>query len=85
MGDLRSMVHRCCLSGWLVYLSGARKSVYVAYVAAIHYTVIRSCALNGVEPWQYLADVLPKLAGDWPNNRLDELLPRNSYPVQKDS
>jgi transposase len=45
--------------------------------AAIAYTLISTCMLNGVEPWSYLRDVLDKLAAGWPQRRLDELLPPN--------
>lgn len=45
--------------------------------AATLYTIIGTCALCGVEPWAYLADVLEKLASGWPNGRLAELLPPN--------
>jgi len=43
--------------------------------AAVLYSVTRTCALRGVEPLAYLTDVLPKLAGGWPQSRIDELLP----------
>ena len=43
--------------------------------AAILYSVLGSCALADVDPWAYLHDVLGKLAGNWPHQRLDELLP----------
>ncbi len=43
--------------------------------AAILYSVLRTCARVGVDPEAYLADVLIKLAGDWPQRRIDELLP----------
>lgn len=38
-------------------------------------SIIETCKLNGVEPHAYLTDVLTKIAGGWPNKRLDELLP----------
>lgn len=50
--------------------------------AAAIYTIIGSCALNGVDPWAYLRDVLAKLSGMWPQNRLDELLPDVWKPEQ---
>jgi len=31
--------------------------------------------LNGVDPQCYLTDVLTKLVNNWPNRRLDELMP----------
>lgn len=34
------------------------------------------CVLAGVNPEQYLADVIDKIAADWPAARADELLPR---------
>lgn len=45
--------------------------------AATLYTLLTTCALNGVEPWEYLTDVFAKLAGGWKWSRLDELLPPN--------
>jgi transposase len=49
--------------------------------AAIMYSLIRTCELNGVEPWAYLRDVLTRLAGRWPQKRLAELLPQNWSPI----
>src|SRR5690606_6773944 len=43
--------------------------------AAIMYSLIRTCELNDVEPWEYLRDVLMRLAAGWPEERLGELLP----------
>jgi hypothetical protein len=45
--------------------------------AAIIYSLIRTCELNGVEPWDYLRDVLTRLAAGWSEDRLLELLPHN--------
>jgi hypothetical protein len=45
--------------------------------AAIMYSLIRTCELNGVEPWAYLRDVLTRIADGWPQRRLAELLPQN--------
>ena len=39
------------------------------------YSLLRTCALQGVDTYAYLIDVLEKLAGDWPASRIDELLP----------
>jgi transposase len=44
--------------------------------AAIFYTLIRSAKLNGLEPEEWLRDVLTRI-GDHPINRLDQLLPWN--------
>jgi hypothetical protein len=33
--------------------------------------------INGVEPQAYIADVIAKIAGDWPASRWDELMPWN--------
>jgi transposase len=41
------------------------------------YTIISTCALHGINPRRYLADLLTKLAKGWPASRLDELLPWN--------
>ena len=43
--------------------------------AAALYSLLRTCAQHGVPPLPYLTDVLRKLAADWPQSRLDELLP----------
>ena len=45
--------------------------------AAIHYSILRTCALHGVDGYAYLIDALGKLAAGWPYSRLDELLPGN--------
>lgn len=50
--------------------------------AAVFFTIIQTCKLNGVNPEAYLADVISRIA-DHPANRIDELLPWNwSPPVQ---
>ena len=38
-------------------------------------TLIETCKLNGVEPYAYLHDVLTRMVGGHPINRIDELLP----------
>lgn len=38
-------------------------------------TLIETCKLNGVEPYAYLNDVLTRMVGGHPINRIDELLP----------
>lgn len=42
--------------------------------AAIIYSLLGTCKLNGVEPGAWLRDVLWKIS-DWPSNRVHELLP----------
>jgi hypothetical protein len=49
--------------------------------AAAIYTVIETCKMNGVEPQAYIADVIAKIAGDWPAARWDELMPWNWQPA----
>jgi hypothetical protein len=44
--------------------------------AAIVYTILGNCLMAGVDPWNYLQDVLSKLACGWPMSRLAELLPQ---------
>jgi len=44
--------------------------------AAIFYSIIRTCVLNGVEPEGYLREVLACI-GEHPINRIHELLPWN--------
>lgn len=43
--------------------------------ATILYSVIESAKLHGIEPYDYLRDVLDKLGAGWPMRRLDELMP----------
>ena len=46
-----------------------------AHRLAVYYSLMRSCALNKVCPFEYLRDVIIKLASGWPDARIDELLP----------
>jgi transposase len=48
--------------------------------AAAIYTVIQTCKANGVEPQAYIADIIGRIADDWPASRWDELLPWNWNP-----
>jgi hypothetical protein len=48
--------------------------------AAALYSVIETCKLNGIEPEAYIADVIEKIASDWPASRWDELMPWNWRP-----
>jgi hypothetical protein len=48
--------------------------------AAAMYSLIESAKLNGLNPQQYLADVLTRIA-DHPARRIDELLPWNWQPI----
>nr|WP_084253700.1 IS66 family transposase [Sphingomonas pituitosa] len=48
--------------------------------AAAIYTVIHTCKANGVDPQAYIADVIARIADDWPASRWDELLPWNWTP-----
>jgi transposase len=42
---------------------------------AVLCSLIETCKLNGVEPYDYLRDVLTRMVNGYPVNRLDELLP----------
>ncbi|RSU89332.1 transposase domain-containing protein, partial [Sphingomonas koreensis] len=44
------------------------------------YTVIQTCKANGVDPHAYIADVIARVAGDWPASQWDELMPWNWSP-----
>jgi transposase len=44
------------------------------------FSLLATCEANGVNPEQYLSDVLPRLASH-PNSRLDELLPHRWQPM----
>jgi transposase len=43
--------------------------------AAILHSIIRTCAVNGINPREYIEDVLRRLARGWPQSRIDELIP----------
>ena len=43
---------------------------------AAAYTLVANCRIKGINAWEYLADILEKLAANWPRDRIDELLPR---------
>ncbi len=43
--------------------------------ACIHYTLICTARLSGIDPRAYLTDLYQKLADGWPQRRIDELLP----------
>ena len=45
--------------------------------AAIMYSLIGGCTLNGIDPWAYIKDVLEKLSSGWPQSRISELVPAN--------
>ena len=42
---------------------------------ATAYTLVAACRLERINTWEYLTDVLEKLAANWPRKRIDELLP----------
>ncbi len=45
--------------------------------AAIVYSILGGCALNAIEPWAYLNDIMQRIVDGWPMSRLHELLPAN--------
>ncbi|TIV13671.1 MAG: IS66 family transposase, partial [Mesorhizobium sp.] len=51
--------------------------------AAVFYTLVQTCKLNGINPEAYLADLIGRVS-DHPANRIDELLPWN-WRVQSDA
>jgi len=48
--------------------------------AAAIYSVIETAKMNGLEPQAYIADVITKIAADWPASRWDELMPWKWQP-----
>lgn len=50
--------------------------------AAVLYSLTRTCTLNDIDPVAYLNDVLGKIAGGWPKDRIAELLPHRWGPQQ---
>ena len=51
--------------------------------AAAIYSVIETAKLNSIEPQDYIADVIEKIASGWPASRWDELMPWNWQPVEQ--
>lgn len=51
--------------------------------AAAIYSVIETAKLNGLDPQAYIADVIARIAGNWPAARWDELIPCNWRPDQQ--
>lgn len=49
--------------------------------AAVAYTILATCRINGVEPTAYIVDVLKHLSSGWPMHRIDELLPDKWAPA----
>jgi transposase len=73
--------HRVVALGRRNYLfcgsdEGARRHAIIS-------TVLGNCALAGVNSFAYLRDVIAKLAGDWPNARIAELMPAAWAAAQK--
>jgi transposase len=50
--------------------------------AALFYSLLSCCQLNGINPNDYMYDVLSRI-GNHPVNRLDELLPDQWQPLNK--
>jgi len=48
--------------------------------AAVFYSLIETCKLNGINPYEYLADVLARIPSH-PSHRIEELLPYNWKPA----
>lgn len=40
-------------------------------------TLIENCRISGIEPQAYIANVIEKVAGEWPASRWDEFMPWN--------
>lgn len=59
-----------CRKNWLFAGSDAG-----AERAAVAFTILATCRLQGVNPYRYIVDVLRKLSANWPMRRIDELLP----------
>ena len=53
-----------------------------AEYAALFYSLIATCQLNQICPYEWLKDVLPRILNH-PINRIYELLPTNNYKFSK--
>jgi transposase len=38
-------------------------------------SLVETCKMNGVDPQRYFTDLLTRLINEWPNSRIDELMP----------
>lgn len=52
--------------------------------AAIFYSLVASCKVNGHDPFAYFNDILKKVS-TWPASKIDELLPGNWKPPEPSS
>jgi transposase len=43
-------------------------------------SLIETCKLNEVNPLTYMAELLTRLVNGWPQDRIDELMPRCLTP-----
>lgn len=50
--------------------------------AALFYSLVETCRLNGVEPEAWFTDIIARI-GDHPINRIDELLPWHWQAAQE--
>ena len=53
-------------------------------VVATYYTLIATCLLNKLHPEEYLEDVTYRINAGWPNSRIEELLPWNWKPCNRE-
>lgn len=66
---------RCIATGRRNWLFAGSKAD--GECAAAIYSVIETAKLKGIEPQAYIADVMEKIASNWPASRWDELMPWN--------
>ena len=60
------------------------RSEKVNSVVATYYTLIATCLLNKLYPEDYLEDVTYRTNAGWPNSRIEELLPWNWKPCDRE-
>ena len=53
-------------------------------VVATYYSLIATCLLNKLHPEDYIEDVTYRINAGWPNSRIDELLPWNWQPCDRE-
>lgn len=71
----------CPSNGHLIWLFAGSKAG--GDRAAAIYSIIETAKLNGLEPQAYIADVIARIAGNWPAAKWDELMPWNWRPDQQ--
>ncbi len=79
--DLERLIRKIAMMRKASLFAGSAES---AKLIAVNFSIILSCEVCKICPYEYLCDVLPKLAGTkFPASRIDELLPHRWAATRK--